>query len=55
MSVHVDSAAEAERIFQQLADGGRVLTAIEKTFWAERFGMVVDRFGVSWLINASGQ
>ena len=55
MSVHVDSAADAERIFHQLADGGRVLMAIEKTFWAERFGMVVDRFGVSWLINAGGQ
>jgi len=54
MSVHVDNAADAERIFDQLAEGGQALMPIAKTFWAERFGMVVDRFGVSWLINAEG-
>jgi PhnB protein len=52
MSLHIESAADADRIFEQLADGGRVVTPIAKTFWAERFGMVVDRFGVPWLINA---
>ena len=54
MSVHVDTAADAERIFDQLGEGGRALMPIAKTFWAERFGMVVDRFGVPWLINAEG-
>jgi PhnB protein len=44
----------AERIFHALADGGKVVMALEKTFWAERFGMVVDRFGVPWLINGEG-
>jgi PhnB protein len=34
-----------------LADGGQVRLPLEKTFWAERFGMVVDRFGVPWIIN----
>ena len=38
--------AEAERIFSQLARDGRIVMPLEKTFWAERFGMVVDRFGI---------
>lgn len=45
------NVAEAERVFAALADGGRVTMALEKTFWAERFGSLIDRFGVSWLIN----
>jgi PhnB protein len=52
LSIHVNSAQEADRVFQELGKGGRVVLALEKTFWAERFGMVVDRFGVPWMINA---
>lgn len=37
-----------------LAGGGTVVISLEKTFWAERFGMVVDRFAVPWLINCEG-
>jgi uncharacterized glyoxalase superfamily protein PhnB len=48
------STAEAERIFRELSTEGRVVMPLEKTFWAERFGMVVDRFGVPWLINCEG-
>lgn len=44
-------AAEADHIFNALADGGSVQLPIAETFWALRFGMVVDRFGVPWLIN----
>ena len=51
LSLQIQSAAEAERIFHALTNDGRVLMPLEKTFWAERFGMVVDRFGVPWLIN----
>jgi PhnB protein len=47
----VDRPAEAERIFNALAAGGTVRMALEKTFWAERFGMVVDKFGTPWMIN----
>jgi hypothetical protein len=45
------SVADAERIFHELAKDGRVVMPLEKTFWASRFGMVVDRFGIPWLIN----
>lgn len=45
------SVAEGERLFTGLAAGGNVLMPMEKTFWAERFGMLTDRFGVSWMVN----
>jgi len=51
LSLHMKGAAEAERIFRELAEGGKIVMPLEKTFWAERFGMVVDRFGISWAIN----
>ena len=51
VSVQVKNPAEADRIFHALADGGKVGMAIQKTFWAERFGMLVDRFGIPWMIN----
>jgi len=54
LSLHVDNAADAERMFHELARDGKVLVPIEKTFWAERFGMAIDRFGLSWMINAGG-
>jgi PhnB protein len=51
LSLNVPTARAAERLFEQLSTGGRVVYAIEKTFWSERFGMVVDRFGIPWMIN----
>jgi PhnB protein len=54
LALQITDAADAERIFQALAAGGTVMMPLEKTFWAERFGMVVDRFGVPWLINCEG-
>jgi len=45
------SVAEGERLFDGLAAGGKVVMPLEKTFWAERFGMLTDRFGVSWMVN----
>jgi PhnB protein len=54
LSIQTNSTTEAERIFGELAKGGRVVMPLEKTFWAARFGMVVDRFGIPWLINCEG-
>ena len=51
VSLQPDTVAEAERVFNALAEGGRIEMPLEKTFWAERFGLLVDRFGVSWMIN----
>lgn len=48
LTVHDDS--EAERIFDALADGGQVQMPLTKTFFSSHFGMVADRFGVSWMV-----
>src|SRR4029453_233038 len=54
LSLQIESATDAEHIFQELARGGRVVIPLEKTFWAARFRMVVDQFGIPWLINCEG-
>jgi PhnB protein len=51
LSVAVPNEAEAERKFNALAQGGQVQMPLTKTFWSPRFGMVADRFGVSWMIS----
>lgn len=51
LSLNVGSVGEAERIFQALADDGTVQMPLEETFWARRFGMLIDRFGVPWMIS----
>jgi PhnB protein len=52
LSVNVPDAAEAERLFNTLAEGGQIQMPLAKTFWAPAFGMVADRFGVPWMISA---
>ena len=47
----VEKPAEAERIFNALAEGADVRMPLQKTFWAERFVMLVDQFGTPWMIN----
>ena len=51
-SLSLDAAddAQAERLFTALADGGQVQMPLGKTFFSSRFGMVADRFGVSWMV-----
>ena len=51
MSVGVKDPAEADKIFAALSEGGKVGMPIQETFWALRFGMVTDRFGVPWMVN----
>ncbi|UWU19760.1 VOC family protein [Rhizobium sp. CB3060] len=51
VSVQIDRPEEAEKLFAALQEGGTVTMPIDETFWAERFGMLVDKFGVPWMIN----
>jgi PhnB protein len=51
VNIAVDSVAEAERIFAALSDGGNQYMPMAKTFFAERFGMLTDRYGVQWMVN----
>jgi PhnB protein len=55
VSLQVDSAAEAEKAFKLLAEKGSVTMAIQKTFWAERFGALIDQFGTPWMVNYEGE
>ena len=54
LTIATKSTSEAERIFRELAEGGRVTVPLDRTFWAARFGMVVDRFGIPWMVNCEG-
>jgi PhnB protein len=51
ITLNYGSVAEAKRIFERLADGGKVTMAMAPTFWAKSFGMVTDRFGTHWIVN----
>jgi PhnB protein len=51
LSLTVPSDAAAERLFASLADGGQVQMPLTKTFFSSRFGMVADRFGMSWMVH----
>ena len=51
LSLTAATVDEADRLFANLADGGSVTMPMAKTFWAARFGMLTDRFGVSWLVQ----
>lgn len=51
LSLNVSTEAEAEKLFAALADGGQVRLPLTKTFFSPRFGMVADRFGVSWMVH----
>jgi PhnB protein len=51
LAIGLDDTAHARQIFDRLADGGSVTMPLTKTFWAEAFGMVTDRFGVKWMVN----
>ncbi len=53
VSLQVDTPEEADRIFEAFSENGQIQMPIGKTFWAERFGMVVDRFGTPWMIGCS--
>ena len=51
VTLNVQEQAEAERVFDALAEGESVGMPLGETFWAEKFGMLTDRFGTPWMIN----
>jgi PhnB protein len=53
LSLTVPDGAEAERLFAALSDGGQVQMPLGKTFFSSHFGMVADRFGVSWMVHVA--
>jgi len=53
LSLIYPTTAEAKRIFDALSEGGQVTMPLQKTFWAEAFGMLTDRFGTPWMVNGN--
>jgi PhnB protein len=51
VTLNIDSPDEAERVFKALSENGKVSMPIQETFWARRFGMCADQFGIPWMIN----
>lgn len=54
ISLELDSGEEAERLFDALTAGGRIEMPLQRTEWAEKFGMCADRFGVQWMFDYAG-
>lgn len=52
LTLNVADAAEAEKVFAALGEGGKAEQPLIETFFAHRFGMVTDKFGISWMILA---
>jgi len=55
LALLVPTIADADRVFAALADGGQVQMPLAKTFWSPRYGMVQDKFGVSWMVMVPGE
>ena len=51
LSVAPDSAEDAKRIFDALSDNGQVVMPLQSMFWGADFGVLIDRFGVTWMVN----
>lgn len=51
INVEVDTVEEAERVFKALSDGGEVKMPLAETFWAQRWGFLIDRYGKPWMVN----
>lgn len=55
MSLTFTDEAEQQRVFDALAEGGKVTHPLQDMFWNAKFGMLVDRFGIDWMLNCPRQ
>lgn len=55
VQLSVPTPAEAERVYTALTDGGRVKMELQETMWSKAFAMIVDRYGIPWMINCDKQ
>lgn len=51
LSVNVESREEADRVYTELAEGGKSIMPMADAFWGDYFGMLVDKFGIQWMVN----
>ena len=55
MSLSGDNEAELKSYFQKLSSGGTVVMPLEKAPWGDTYGMLIDQFGIQWMVNITGQ
>jgi PhnB protein len=55
LSLEAESKDEAEKLFKGLSAGGKVTMSLKDTFWGAYFGMLVDKFGIQWMVNYTHQ
>ncbi len=53
VSLGIDDESEAERTFKNLSEGATIQMPLQETFWAKKFGMLIDRFGTPWMVNCT--
>ena len=53
VSLAIDLPEDADRVFAAMSEGGKVMMPIQATFWAARFGMFIDKFGIPWMVNCN--
>jgi PhnB protein len=51
VSINAETKQEADKLFEALAQGGKITMPIANTFWGDYFGMVADKFGINWMIS----
>jgi PhnB protein len=51
MSLGSNDVGESERVFNALAEGGKIAMPFQETFWGAKFGMLTDKFGIDWMVN----
>ena len=51
LSIHFNDGAKQEKVFNALAEAGKIGMQLQDTFWGARFGMLTDKFGINWMLN----
>jgi len=51
LSLNFNTIDEMEKVFNGLSEGGNVVMPLQETFWAERFGLLTDKYGINWMFN----
>ena len=55
LAITVPTEADADRVFNALSKGGNITMPLSKTFWSPKFGMVSDKFGISWMVSVESE
>jgi len=51
LALGTNDIAQAEQTFEAMSDGATIVMPMQETFWAQRFGMLTDKFGINWMFN----